>query len=166
MPAKTFLHSLRSPMAPTRAGQVHSRCVAGFSISSLFRPAALAATLVVSAPVLASVTTDVIGTWSGECVSYARSRVPSLPYGLNTLADKKRIMNSSSCKKGSVAIIDASSWGHVAYVENCDSSGSTQGITIVEANYKPGKITRRKSQVSGSISKAQQELRILGYFRP
>ena len=113
----------------------------------------------------AAITTEVIGNFNGECVAYARQKVPSLPSGLYTLADKKKVINSRTCKAGSVAIIDVGNYGHVAVVEKCDSSGSTQSITITEANYKPGKITRRQSKVS-KISKAESELKILGYYRP
>jgi len=128
----------------------------------------LAVTLVVlSATATAAITTVTVGTWSGECVSYARSRVPRLPYGLFTLTDKKKIINSYTCRAGSVAIIDAAApYGHVAVVEACDASGSTQGIRIAEANWKRGYITRRTSQVSGTIKQAEKELRIIGYFRP
>lgn len=121
----------------------------------------------VSAAATAAITTEIIGTWSGSCVSYARYRVPSLPYGLNTLEDKKRIINSYTCRAGSVAVIDAARpYGHLAVVESCDSDGSMQGIKITEANWKAGYITRRSSRVAGSIKLAQSELRILGYFRP
>lgn len=80
---------------------------------------------------------------------------------LQTFSDKLRIINSHTCKAGSVAVIDTgNSTGHVAVVESCDKSGSMQGIKITEANWKAGKITRRSSRVSGSISKAESELRI------
>lgn len=121
----------------------------------------------VTIPAAASITTTIIGKWSGECVSYVRSLVPSLPYGLYTLTDKKRIINSYTCRAGSVAVIDAAApYGHVAFVKSCDASGRIQGITIKEANWKKGYITERESRVSGSISKSQAELRILGYYRP
>ncbi|MBL8253130.1 MAG: CHAP domain-containing protein [Candidatus Competibacter sp.] len=115
----------------------------------------------------AAITTEVIGTFKGECTAYARSKVPSLPYGLYSFNDKLRVINSRSCKAGSVAIIDVgNSVGHVAVVESCDSSGSMQGLKVVEANWRAGQITRRSSRVSGSISKSESELRIRGYFRP
>lgn len=115
----------------------------------------------------AAITTEVIGTFNGECTTYARSRVHSLPYGLYSFNDKLQVINSHSCKAGSVAIIDVgNSTGHVAVVESCDKTGSVQGIKIIEANWKAGKITRRSSRVSGSISKSESELRIRGYFRP
>lgn len=114
----------------------------------------------------AAITTEVIGSYNGECTTYARSQVKSLPGNLWTYKDKKNIVNSHTCKAGSVAIIDLGNpIGHVAVVESCDSSGSTQGIKIREANWKLGKITRRNSRTS-KISKSQSELKIYGYFRP
>lgn len=115
----------------------------------------------------AAITTEVVGTFNGECVAYARTKVPSLPRGLVTFNDKLRVINSHSCRAGSVAVIDAgNNIGHVAVIESCDSSGSMQGMKITEANWKPGLITLRKSRVSGSITKSEAELRIRGYFRP
>lgn len=114
----------------------------------------------------AAITTDVLGKDSRECVAYARSRVPSLPYNLWTYADKKKIKNSSSCKKGSVAIINTGdSVGHVAVVEDCDSSGSSQSITVTETNWKRGNKTQRTSKTS-KVSKSESELNIYGYFKP
>lgn len=114
----------------------------------------------------AAITTEVIGSYNGECTTYARSQVKSLPGNLWTYKDKKNIVTSHTCKAGSVAIIDLGNpIGHVAVVESCDSSGSTQGIKIREANWKSGKITRRNSRTS-KISKSQSELKIYGYFRP
>ncbi len=132
-----------------------------------FKPVFALSAVLVAGVCQAAITTEVIGTFNGECTAYARSKVPSLPYGLYTFNDKLRVINSRSCKAGSVAIIDVgNSTGHVAVVESCDNSGSMQGIKIVEANWKAGKITRRSSRVSGSISKSESELRIRGYFRP
>lgn len=114
----------------------------------------------------ADVNIKIVGSYNGECTSYARSQVRSLPPNLWTYQDKKNIRNSNSCKAGSVAIIDAGTkYGHVAVVESCDSSGKTQGIKIREANWKNGKITQREAR-SKKISRAQSELRIYGYFRP
>ena len=114
----------------------------------------------------ASVTTEVLERDSRECVAYARSRVPSLPHGLWDWNDKKNIKNSSKCKKGSVAIIDVGDdTGHLAVVEKCDDSGSSQSIKITETKWKTGYLTQRTAK-SSKISKAQSELKIFGYFRP
>lgn len=132
-----------------------------------FKPVFALSAVLAASVCQAAITTKVIGTFNGQCTTYARSKVPSLPTGLYTFSDKLRIINSHTCKAGSVAVIDTSnSTGHVAVVESCDKSGSMQGIKITEANWKAGKITRRSSRVSGSISKAESELRIRGYFRP
>lgn len=90
-----------------------------------------------------------------NCVLYARSRVPKLPYGLWTLGNKKAIINSHKAKIGSVAIINVGwPWGHVAIVTNTIH----YKIIIQEANYKSCKITERCG--------TEEELKILGYFDP
>jgi hypothetical protein len=113
---------------------------------------------VLSVAISAAVTTTVLNTTDANrsnCVLYARSRCPSLPTGLNTLQDKKNIINSTSPSVGSVAIINSGyTAGHVAYVTGV--SGST--ITIEEANWGGARITRRKGTAS--------ELNILGYYSP
>ena len=90
-----------------------------------------------------------------NCVKYARSRCASLPFGLWTLADKRKIINSAQPRAGCVAIINVG-WpvGHVAFVTNKDG----RNITIQEANYKYGKITERCG--------TEKTLKILGYYDP
>ncbi len=132
---------------------------------------AVAATfMVASATASASITTVIIGKYAGECVAYARSLVPSLPSGLWTIKDKKNIINSHVCKPGSIAIINVKGkyarYGHVAYVEKCDRVGLQQGLTIREANWKSGRITRRQSIKNGPIYLAEFEMGIVGYYRP
>lgn len=117
-------------------------------------------------PAFAAVTTEIIGNFAGECVAYARSRAPGLPSGLFSMADKRRIINANKCKAGSVAIISYGSVGHVAYVEKCDRDGKKEGITIVEANWKAGKITKRKASSSDGLRAAERELGIEGYWQP
>lgn len=89
-----------------------------------------------------------------NCVKYARARVKNLPYGLWTLSDKKKIINSHSPKVGNIVIINTGFRGHVGIVTFV---GKKQ-ITIQEANYKHGKVTVRHGTKSG--------LKIVGYFRP
>lgn len=113
---------------------------------------------------LASVSLTVLGNYPGECVAYVRSILPGLPTGLFSYADKLRIVNKNTCTVGSAAIIRIASgpyaqYGHIAYVENC-----TSGITIREANWRSGKITRR--QVNGTTQSATSELNIVGYWVP
>jgi len=88
-----------------------------------------------------------------NCVFYARSKVPSLPYGLWTLWSKKRIINSRKPSKGRVAIMDAGPWGHVGVVKFAGS----KHVTIRETNYKRGKKTERHG--------TEKSLKILGYFK-
>lgn len=92
-----------------------------------------------------------------NCVFYARSLVPSLPRGLTTLQDKKKIINSYSPSKGSVAIIpNGDKYGHVAVVTDVSPDGKT--ITIKEGNWNRCKINIRKG--------TPQSLKVLGYFKP
>jgi surface antigen len=113
----------------------------------------------------AAITTTELAYRRIECVIYVREIVKSLPYGLTTWADKKRIINSYTCKPGSVAIIQvpsgaAAQYGHVAYVDACGKTG----ITIREANFRRDTITRRVA--TPNIAQAEKELRIVGYWRP
>ena len=120
-----------------------------------------------AAPALAAVSTEVIGNFAGECVAYARSRAPRLPSGLWNMADKRKIIKQGAkCKAGSVAIISNGSVGHVAYVEKCDRDGKKEGLTITEANWKSGKITKRKTSSSDGLRAAERELGIEGYWQP
>jgi surface antigen len=101
------------------------------------------------------------------CVAYARSRVAfNFPSNLYTWKQKQAIRNTTTCKKGYVAIINnGRSDGHLAVVEDCDSSGSSQSITITETNWKTGYLTKRTSKTS-KISKSESELGIYGYRKP
>jgi hypothetical protein len=97
-----------------------------------------------------------------NCVLYARCRLPSLPFGLDTYADKVNIINSSSAATGSVAIININPpFGHVAYVTAVKKDIATRqvtSITVDEANYQSCQLTTR----SGSPA----TLKVTGYFRP
>lgn len=141
------------------------------TMQTLFKSIALTAflaTALFAVSAHAAIVTEILGNSSKQCVDCAREKVPSLPKGLYSLADKKKIINSRSCKKGSVAIVDVgNSVGHVAFVSGCDDAGSSQSVTLdYECNYIAGRITRRTSKVSGDIKNAEKELRIIGYFRP
>lgn len=90
-----------------------------------------------------------------NCVKWARDYVPSLPFGLFTIEDKKKVINSKKAKAGNVAIINIGlPVGHVAVVAKVGSNH----ITIKEANYRTGKITERHGQ--------EKDLKVLGYFEP
>jgi hypothetical protein len=117
-------------------------------------------------PVKPSITKVVIGNFAGECVEFARSKVPSLPHGLNTFKDKLSITNSATAVVGSIAIIGFTTGeyvdvGHVAVVE----SVSENSITIIEAHFTNGKITRRTA-VDKTLKDAELQLKIKGYFVP
>lgn len=105
------------------------------------------------------------GAYDDNCVLFARSRAPSLPYGLESWSSKRAIINSNSPRAGSVAIIQVrgsmAQYGHVAVVE----SVTTNSITIVEANYGGPGIQRRRA-VGRDASDAASQLGIVGYFRP
>lgn len=89
-----------------------------------------------------------------NCVLYARSRMPGLPFGLWTYADKVKIINHRKPEKGDIAIIKTNQiWGHVAVVTKIGSLHTT----IQEGNWKTGKITERHD--------TPYALRITGYFR-
>jgi len=78
-----------------------------------------------------------------------------LPYGLWTLKDKKKIINSKHAKKRRIAIMDTGGrTGHVAVVKRV----GRKHITIREANYKRCKITERHN--------TEKKLKIIGYFKP
>lgn len=90
-----------------------------------------------------------------NCVKYVRSRVPNLPYGLWTVKDKTKIIDTQKAKIGRVAIMNVGRpWGHVGIVVG---KGSNR-IVIEEANYKYGKITQRQG--------SKEDLKIVGYFNP
>ena len=79
------------------------------------------------------------GTKGGECVDYARNIVPTLPSGLYTLDDKKKIMNvdksgvTSSPQVGDALVIDTGKTaGHVAVINKIMGNGQVQ---ISESNW-------------------------------
>lgn len=90
-----------------------------------------------------------------NCVKWVRARIPNLPYGLWTIWDKKKIIDSHKAKVGRVAIIRTGwIWGHLAIVTG---KGSNR-IVIQEANYKHCRITERQG--------TPKSLKIVGYFNP
>ena len=106
------------------------------------------------------------GTHSDNCALFARDKVPTLPYGLDTWNGKLNAMNSNTPKVGSVAMIGFSSGaykdiGHAAVVE----SVSGNSITIIEANYTAGKLSRRTA-TGADLADAARQLGIAGYYQP
>ena len=88
-----------------------------------------------------------------NCVLWAREKKPNLPFGLWTIYDKIKIVNSCTPEIGSVAVMNCGlPWGHLGIVKDFQN-----GIIIInEANFRTGKITER----SGTSA----DLKILGYF--
>ncbi len=90
-----------------------------------------------------------------NCVLHARCLAPRLPYNLTSWSNKVAVINSSTARKGCVAMIPSSnSYGHAAYVSSV--SGST--IRLNEANWKAGTCSTR----SGTKS----SLNIRGFWCP
>ena len=90
-----------------------------------------------------------------NCIKWVRDRVQNLPYGLWTIWDKKKIIDTQTAKIGRVAIMNVGlPWGHVGIVTNVYDDL----ITIIEANYRAGKITQRYG--------TKEKLKILGFFNP
>lgn len=90
-----------------------------------------------------------------NCVLYARRKAKKygvkVPYGLWTLWNKKRIINTQKPKEGRVAVMALGFWGHLGMVYKVRGDK----IYIVEANYYRCKKSRRKG--------TRKEFRILGF---
>lgn len=115
--------------------------------------------LVMPSAAHASVTrTKVSGSTTNNCVLWARTQVPSLPYNLGTYVLKQKICNLSSSATphaGDVAVMrNSDSRGHVAVVTKV----SGKSVTIREAGWIKGYIT----QATGTAS----ALGIYGYYCP
>ena len=96
-----------------------------------------------------------------NCVLFARYMVPSLPSGLNTLNDKKKIINTNTPSAGAIAVTPGNSIaGHVAYVE----SVSGNQVTLLHGGFADanGNLTGIIKRTRGTA----QEQSILGYFHP
>lgn len=101
-----------------------------------------------------------------NCVFFARKRVPTLPYNLNTWKGKLAAVNSDTPRAGSVAMIEIGSGkykdvGHVAIVEAIGSDS----LTIIEGNYLMGSVTRRTA-TGKDVADAARQLGIAGYYHP
>ena len=103
-----------------------------------------------------------------ECVLYARRHVPSLPYGLFSANDKKKIINSHTPKAGSAAIMSIGGVWHIGVVKSTDVSGSSRNILIAEHNIPVGVKTPRyrKATCGSKTSDCEKALSIVGYYRP
>lgn len=91
-----------------------------------------------------------------NCVFFARSIVPELPYGLTYFFAKKRIINKLTPEPGAIAVIDTGDEiGHLAVIESFTNKGE---IRLTDANWVKDKVTMR--------SGTEKELKIIGYFDP
>jgi hypothetical protein len=95
-----------------------------------------------------------------NCVEYARSRVPSLPRGLFSQADKARIINSYTPQAGSVAV---HTYNHVSVVTRVWTEKDSKGRSVVKVSLTEANLTRCKIT---SRSGTPSQLSIVGYFRP
>lgn len=97
---------------------------------------------------------------------FARQRVPSLPYNLNTWSGKVGAINARAPRPGSVAFIEAAEGankdaGHVAIVESVREAS----LTIIEGNDLTGTVTRRTA-TGRDLDDAARRLHIVGYYQP
>lgn len=94
-------------------------------------------------------------SFATNCVLYARSKVPGLPFGLFSFKQKKAIINTDKPTKGDVAIIDTGTyWGHVAVVKKVGK----RHITIRETNFGVASVTERHNTPA--------RLHVAGYWSP
>jgi len=105
-----------------------------------------------------SAVTDCSKTECGNCVKHARCLKTSLPYGLDTCAGKKAIINTQTPAVGSVAVMNVGAWCHVGYVSKITGSGASADIWLDEANYTAGACTTTRHGTAAA-------LKILGYFK-
>lgn len=97
------------------------------------------------------------GYCNDQCVAYARCRAPGLPYGLNTWADKRAIINSNHAHVGCVAMILGSNpAGHTAYVAKVLSN--PRRVTLHESNWG--------SRTCNTRTGTRKELNITNYWCP
>ena len=73
-----------------------------------------------------------------SCVSYAKYRRPDQDF--TWIAPRYVETLYAIPKEGLLVITSEGRWGHVAYIE----SVSETALTVSEANYEPGKLTKRE----------------------
>lgn len=102
-----------------------------------------------------------------NCVFFLRNDLKvRLPTGLTYWSAKLKLINvKGSPRDGDVAMIEVSGTyrenGHVAMVDNVTKTS----ITIIEANYKAGRVTMRRA-TGRDLADAASQLNIRGYYRP
>ena len=103
-----------------------------------------------------------------DCVPYTRKFVPSLPYGLIDYKSKLAIINSTTPRVGSAAIMSMSEWGHIGVVAAVDNLGSSRSILLAEHNVPMGTAAPRYRYAScgSNINDCMKQLKIVGFYRP
>lgn len=103
--------------------------------------------------VLPSTITKQLSLQPCNCVKVARQLNNDLPYGLFSLYQKKRIINSTTPTIGATVILNEGYYsGHLATVVGIDNNT----ITIIEGNYKRCKVTIR--------TLPKNSYKIIGYY--
>jgi hypothetical protein len=89
-----------------------------------------------------------------NCVLYLRALGVKMPFGLFTIEDKKKIINTKKPAPGNIAIIDTGQkWGHIALI----TYARGRHVTIREANFYGCQISERHD--------TPDALHIVGYFQ-
>lgn len=100
----------------------------------------------------------------GNCVFYVRTFM-NLPSGLNSMADKRRIINTQTAKAGRAGIQNIGSYGHVFYVTKVDDSGDTQSLTYKEANNPWGNWETKITVKNGKVKDILDKYKIEGFYK-
>jgi len=102
----------------------------------------------------------------GNCVFYVRTFLPSLPRNLNSMNDKRKIINTQTAKAGRAGIRNIGPVGHLFYVIKVDDSGDTQSITYREANNPySGNWETKISVKNGKIKDIMSKYKIEGFYK-
>jgi len=94
-----------------------------------------------------------VGNLGENCVKFARTNVPNLPYGLYSKQDKINAVNYAvnegfggkggvDAQIGDAILTSEGNVGHAAVVIDIDPNGN---LVLAEANYKPGQVTKGRT---------------------
>lgn len=110
-----------------------------------------------------------LARYADNCVGFLRNdmkiRLPNID--LTSWKAKQSIANvTGDPRQGDVALIavpkgEAAPYGHVAMVD----SVTAKSITILEANFRSGRVTMRRAS-GRDLTDAKAQLRIYGFYRP
>jgi hypothetical protein len=91
------------------------------------------------------VTMSYSGDYAANCALYAREQYPSLPYGLDSIANRETWVDNygftaeeQQPQVGDVVQTSEGTWGHTAIIAGFTSDGS---MILDEANYRSGTVT-------------------------